>query len=170
MELESQKEEREGEEREGYHAEWAREAERKQSSIRWNEVKVIQALIKPGQKGGYTVFSAPSLAAELKDKVWMKQPTVASREAPLGHSIKSCPIRTPSPLPPQTRSVQTVILSFLFGFFCHPSSRQDRWLFAVTVLAPRSSRSILWEVSQAKLCGMPKTEPSFGYACIIFRC
>ncbi|KAI4809308.1 hypothetical protein KUCAC02_018208, partial [Chaenocephalus aceratus] len=33
----------------------------------------------------------------------MKEPTVASREAPLGHSIKSCPTRTPLPLPPQTR-------------------------------------------------------------------
>lgn len=133
MELESQKEEREGEEREGYHAEWAREAERKQSSIRWNEVKVIQALIKPGQKGGYTVFSSPSLAVELKDKVWMRKPTVASREAPLGHSIKSCPIRTPLPLPLQTRSVQSVILCFLFVFDnCHPGSEWDRWLLVVT--------------------------------------
>lgn len=137
MELESQKEEREGEEREGYHAEWAREAERKQSSIRWNEVKVIQALIKPGQKGGYTVFATPSLAAELKDKVWMRQPTVASREAPLGHSIKPCPIPTPLPLPLQTRSVLTRHIVFLLRvfvcFFCHPSSKQGRfWLLAVT--------------------------------------
>lgn len=37
------------------------------------------------------------------------------------------------------------------------------------LLAPHSSGSILWEVSKVKLCGMPKTEPSFGYAYIIFR-
>lgn len=162
MELESQKEEREGEEREGYHAEWAREAERKQSSIRWNEVKVIQALIKPGQKGGYTVFSAPSLAAELKDKVWMRQPTVASREAPLGHSIKPCPIPTPLPLPPQTRSVQTVMLSLLF-VFCHPSS----WGHFYSLLAAAEAscgKSLKWNFGEC-----PKTEPSFGYAHIILR-
>lgn len=165
MELESQKEEREGGEREGYHAEWAREAERKQSSIRWNEVKVIQALIKPGQKGGYTVFSAPSLAAELKDKVWMRQPTVASREAPLGHSIKPCPIPTPLPLPPQTRSVQTVMLSFSC-VFCQPGSRQDRWLFYSLLAAAEAScgKSLKWNFAEC-----PKTEPGFGYAHIIFR-
>ncbi|KAG7227404.1 hypothetical protein INR49_000409 [Caranx melampygus] len=35
----------------------------------------------------------------------MKEPTVASREAPLGHSIKSCLSRTPLPLPQQTRGL-----------------------------------------------------------------
>lgn len=35
-----------------FHAGWLKEAERKQNSIRWNEVKIIQALIKPGRKEG----------------------------------------------------------------------------------------------------------------------
>lgn len=62
---------------------------------------------------------------------------MAGREAPLGHRVTSCPTPTPSPLPPQTRSVRAVILSSLscfcfFGVFFlnlfRPSSIKKRWL------------------------------------------
>lgn len=54
-------------ERERFHAEWLREAERKQNSLKWNEVKIIQALIKPSQKEGPR---PPSRARALCESEW----------------------------------------------------------------------------------------------------
>lgn len=99
----------------------------------------------------------------------MKEPTVASREAPLGHSIKSCPIRTPLPLPPQTRSVHAIILFFLFCLYNSQPSANKSVVVSSLSVAPHSSRRYRKRLVGSETSKNKKTQPSLGYADIILR-
>lgn len=96
---------------------------------------------------------------------------MASREAPLGHSVKPCPIRTPLLLPPQTRSVHAVIFFFLLLFWGGQCAADVFGLISCTFTPAEQNSSILLEELEKKGARKRKVHasPSSGEMYIIFR-